>query len=71
MKQKLTVVCAEGDHSLGAGILIYTVEADPNDQDDVTNAVEVARQHDLGEHVDMEILFAFAGDIATIADWRE
>jgi hypothetical protein len=54
--------------------LIYTIEvADPQDFDEVQEAIERERKKDLGPGVDFEVepLFAFAGDISAVADWRE
>ncbi len=68
---KLTVICREDGTGYEQDVLIYDVKADPNDEEAVRKAVEEAREADLGEHVDMEILFAFAGNISTVADWRE
>ncbi len=70
MTQKLTVICRELNSGY-SDVLIYAVEADATDQDAVTGAVEEAREADLGEHVAMEVLFAYAGDINTVADWRD
>lgn len=70
MTEKLTVICRETG-SYSDQILIYAVEADRNDAAAVQKAVENARESDLGQEVEMEILFAYAGDINTVADWRE
>ncbi len=58
--------------------LIYAVDVvNPNDENEVTAAVRQERARDLGEpedgtenDLDLDIMFAFAGDIPTIADWR-
>ena len=56
--------------------LIYSVEVDnPEDHDEVMEAVTEARMNDLGELSDddelkLELLVAFAGDIHPVGDWR-
>ena len=64
----LSVICREEGYP--NDILIYAVDADPNDEDAVQQAVQKERARDVDDANDMEILFAFAGDIDTVADWR-
>jgi hypothetical protein len=69
---KLTVICRED--GFDSNILIYTVDVrDPDDHDEVQREVQEAREADLdGEEAgEMEILFAFQGDIQTRVDWRQ
>lgn len=68
---KLTVICQEEGYP---DILIYTVEVvNPNDQDEVKGAIQLERQHDLGDADagEMTPLFAFQGDISPRVDWRD
>jgi hypothetical protein len=67
---KLTVICQEDGYPEP---LIYTINADPNDKADVVSKICLERAADLGfENLrDIEVLFAFAGDISPVADWRE
>lgn len=54
--------------------LIYVVRVEnPRDEEEVRKAVEEERRRDLGDDVPFEVepLFAFAGDIPTLADWRD
>ena len=68
----ITVVCREMNSSTRDMILMYAVNvANPNDQNEVETAVTQARADDLGEAIEMEILFALAGDVNAVADWRE
>jgi hypothetical protein len=55
--------------------LIYTVEVDnPEDHDEVLEAVTEARMNDLGgtedDELELELLVAFPGPIHPISDWR-
>jgi len=70
MIMTITVVCRESGSRYSGDVLIYTVDADPSDAQAVETAVDAAHAADLGFDVEMEILFAFAGDIQTVADWR-
>ncbi len=74
---KFTVVCRESEGDFRDTILIYVVNvATKGNVDSVANqaliqeAVENEREKDIGESVEMEVLFAFAGDVEVIADWR-
>jgi hypothetical protein len=58
--------------------LIYTVDvANPSDQAEVLAAVTAERLNDLGgsgdDHhdLDLELMFAFEGNLTPVADWRE
>jgi hypothetical protein len=69
---KLTVICRESGYE--SNILIYVVEVDdPTHEAQVQAAVQAARERDIppDEVNDMEILFAFAGDLAPTQDWRD
>ncbi len=70
-----TITVVVKDNYAGYGDpLIYTVDVEnPQDRQEVYLAVESARRDDLGDGVDidLELLFAFAGNVSTIADWRE
>ena len=65
----ITVVCREESYE---DILIYTVHVrDPNDHEEVKAAVQAERNNDLEDEAnEVEIFFAFPGDIATCSDWR-
>lgn len=71
----LTAVCREEGYP---DILIYTVKVhNPDDKDEVQRAVQWERQRDLGDEEEggavaneMEIFFAFQGDLAPRVDWR-
>ena len=68
---RITVICQEEGYP---DPLIYVVSVNnPTDLQEVEDAVTAERRRDLGEDVPCELhpLFAFAGDIETIADWRE
>lgn len=69
-KETLTVICRESGSSYDSDILIYTVEADKADAGGLEAAVVKARENDLGFEVEMEVLFAFAGDLMPVLDWR-
>jgi hypothetical protein len=71
---QITVIGYEEEHE--HSVLVYTVEvADPRaarDHDAVQAAIQAERNRDLGcEANPMVILFAFAGDLPILADWRE
>jgi len=68
---KITVICREDGYE--SNILIYTVDVrDPDDREEVEGAVQEAREADLeGEAGEMEVLFAFQGDLQPRADWRQ
>jgi len=54
--------------------LIYTVDVPNLEHETVLWAVSEARLADLGRPClprDLDILFAFCGDLTTVADWRE
>jgi len=65
----ITVVCREESYE---DILIYTVHVrDPNDMAEVKSAIQLEREHDLEDEAnEVEIFFAFPGDISPCADWR-
>jgi hypothetical protein len=76
--QTITVICRE----TYPDPLIYTVQvADPTDEDAVRDAVLAARLDDLDAQDDpdlrqvvednLQVFFAFPGDLSTVADWRE
>jgi transcriptional/translational regulatory protein YebC/TACO1 len=74
-KRTITVICRDKANIGYEEILIYTVEADPRDEESVLDAVIEAREDDLGEmdeddKAEISVLFAFEGDVNTIADWR-
>ncbi len=71
-----TITCLINDNYPGtSNPLIYVVEVkDPQNHDEVLKAVEAERRADIGdenEEVELELLLAFAGDVPTLADWRE
>jgi hypothetical protein len=54
--------------------LIYVVDvSDPSNYEEVAKAVAAARSRDIGgcDIDDIEPLFAFAGDVPTLCDWRD
>ena len=67
----ITVVMVEEEYPNNP--LIYTVQVnDPQDQDEVAEAIETERERDLGMKPNpCTPLFAFAGDLHVLADWRE
>jgi hypothetical protein len=72
---KLTVIVRDNYDPLGDP-LIYAVKVTSLDHEAILWAVTEARLADLGEEVspdnlDLDLLFAFAGDLSTVADWRE
>jgi hypothetical protein len=77
-KQTMTVICRDNTNTRNnyEGVLIYTVEADPADELAVFAAVIEAREADMGkldedEREAIQVLFAFEGNLAPIADWRD
>ena len=67
---KITVIgYEESDRS---NVLIYAVDvADPQNETEVQAAVQAERNKDVDdEYNEMTILFAFAGDLMPLADWR-
>lgn len=69
-KETLTVICRESGSSYDGDVLIYTVDADKEDAEGLEAAVVEERANDLGFEVEMEVLFAFAGDLMPVLDWR-
>ncbi len=58
--------------------LIYTVDVEnPQNAEEVLRAVKLERAKDLSEDyedpddIDLDVFFAFPGDLTPIADWRE
>lgn len=64
------------DNFPGTDPLIYCVTVENlADESEVLRAVKSARMYDLGElreddELSLDLLFAFAGDLPPIADWR-
>ena len=76
--QQITVICSESFWSCDQGPLIYVINvSNPKDKDEVRRATIEARIADLGEDYreeleqSLDVLFAFDGDLSTIADYRE
>jgi hypothetical protein len=66
----ITVICQEQGYP---DVLIYAITVEnPHDMAEVGAAIYSERQRDLGEGEcgDITLLFAFAGDLMPIADWR-
>jgi hypothetical protein len=65
----ITVVMQEEGYP---DVLISVDVANPQDQEEVRAAVQVERNNDLEDAANpVTVLFAFAGDLHPIADWRE
>jgi hypothetical protein len=68
----ITVVATELADDAPPWPLVYIVKVrDPSDMEEVRAAVERERERDLGFAVDMEPLFAFAGNVPFCEDWRD
>lgn len=72
----ITVVLRDEGNDGYEQVLIYSVDADPTEKHAVFNAVCEERADDLGakltkgEKALITILFAFNGNLETVADWR-
>lgn len=70
-----TVVCRDNSNARHGyePVLLYSVTADLNDIDAVMAEIIEARKEDVNDvnPEDIEILFALAGDVMPIADWRD
>jgi hypothetical protein len=70
--RKITVVGRDNANRGYEKTLIYTFSVESLDESTVLEAFERQRLADLGKDCDRdcEILFAFDGDLETVADWR-
>ena len=76
--QQITVICSEDLWSSGQETLIYVINvSNPKNRDEVKRATIESRIADLGEDYreeleqSLDVLFAFDGDLSTLADYRE
>jgi hypothetical protein len=70
MATPLTVICREDGYP--NSILIYVVKPDdPENRAEVERLVQAERANDIEDAGEMEILFAFEGDLNPAHDWRE
>lgn len=76
--QTITVLVRDNHNSNGISYpdpLLYAVQVnDPKDAREVYLSVAIERASDIGcapSDLDLDLLCAFAGDVNTIADWRE
>ena len=75
--QSLTVVCRDKSNERHdyEGVLIYAVTADLANPPAIVRAIVDHRRNEIGNDDvaadDIELLFAFAGDLSPVADWRE
>jgi hypothetical protein len=75
-KKKFTVICRDNGNTRHGyeAVLIYTIEvADINDTDAVIDEIIEWRASEVDnvDEDDIELLFAYEGDLKAVADWRE
>lgn len=72
----MTAIIRDNSNHGYENVLIYQIDADPDDRDGILREARNAREADIGllsddERAAIEVLFCFKGDLLPVVDMRE